>query len=182
MFIGHFAVALGARSVARGVPLGYLIAASFAGDVWEGVVAAFGVDDATRLYSHSLIATSALGAILALISNRKARNWLDSVLIIGVTVSHSGLDFLTATKAYLPPLAPFGLDLYQSPAATAALEAAFAVAGWILWRRSLARGRQRSPAALGVLVLLLGAQAALVAHLAILGPAVDVGALSKFVR
>jgi membrane-bound metal-dependent hydrolase YbcI (DUF457 family) len=182
VFSGHFAVALGARRFAKAAPTGLLISAAFAADVWEGVVAIFQVSDPTRVHSHSLLATVVFGIVLSLYCRLKYASWRDTGVIIAVAVSHSATDFLTATKAYLHPLPPFGLDLYRFPVATGTLEAVFAVAGWMLWRSSLAAESRRSAAVWGMLWLLIAAQGALFAYIAVFGPAVDSGALSKFVR
>jgi hypothetical protein len=181
MYTGHFAVALGAAGVARRVPLALLIAAAFASDVVEGVLAGAGLNDPTRVWSHSLPAAVSAGALIGLGWRAFGGTWREAGVLLALATLHSPLDFVTGWKAMFPGLGPMGLQLYTRPYLDAALEMSFCIGGWLVWRRSLPADRASGPPARAMLAVLLLAQAASTVRVLMLGTAADFG-LSKFVR
>lgn len=182
MFTGHFAAALAGAGSGRRLPLGLLIGAAFGADILEACVAVFQVNDYTRVWSHSLPATTAVGALLALGWRMAGGTWRDAGIVLVVAVSHTALDFFTAVKTLWPGVRPMGLDVYNRPYVDAAVEGVLVVVGWAMWRASLAGERRASVAAWSMLIVLLAVQgAALVAVVAGVTRA-DWDSLSKFVR
>jgi hypothetical protein len=181
LYTGHFSVALGTSGRSR-LPLWLLIVAAFACDLAEGGVAAAGVNDPMRVWSHSLPAAAVWGVLLALGWRLSGGGWRDAGILLAVSLSHVPLDFVTAVKTFVPGVPPFGLNLYARPVADAVVEAALAVAGWSLWRASLEPSRQGSVPARAMLLVLLAFEAMAMVSLMLGGTGADLDALSKFVR
>ena len=181
MYTGHFAVALGAGGLARRVPIALLIVAAFASDIVEGTIALFNVRDTARVWSHSLPAATAAGIVLALVWKLFGGTLRECATVCVVAMSHTLLDFVTATKTVWPGVEPMGLNLYATPHIDGIVEAVCCVAGWYIWRRSVSHRRWTSPPVLGTLLVLLLAQLAATTRLIYGGP-IDLEALSKFVR
>jgi hypothetical protein len=182
VFTGHFAAALTGAGASRRLPLGLLIGAAFGADILEGCVAAFRVNDPTRLWSHSLPATAAIGVLLAAGWRLAGGSWRDAGIVVAVAMSHTALDFVTAVKTIWPGARPAGLNLYGHRYVEPAIEGALCAVGWAIWRASLATERRASTAAWSMLVALLAVQGA--ALVAVIAGVVhqDWDSLSKFVR
>lgn len=152
MFVGHLAVALGAKRAAPRVPLAALVTAAFALDLIWPVMLLLGVESvridpgATAFtpldfehypWSHSLLLVlgwSVLGGTLA----RSRLKTVQSGVVVGVLVaSHWALD-LIVHRPDLPawPGGPlFGLGLWHSVPGTFLVEGLMLVAGVELYRR-----------------------------------------------
>ncbi|HYV97107.1 MAG TPA: hypothetical protein VE967_06615 [Gemmatimonadaceae bacterium] len=185
MFTGHFSAALIGAGRARRLPLGLLIVAAFGADIQEGLVALFNYRDTTRVWSHSIPATAAIGAVLALawmIRGGASASWRDAAVIFLVAISHTALDFVTAVKSVWPGAHAVGFGLYSHPVPESLLEIAFCVIGWLVWRASLPPSRKRTRFAWGMLAVLVMAQASLLLGTQTLDLKVQEDALSKFVR
>ena len=162
MFIGHFAVAFGAKRVAPAVSLGTLILACQLADlIWptlvllgiEHVRIAPGITVVTPLdfesypYSHSLIALVCWGALAAVIYGFAHRSATKAavLMVAGVVLSHWFLD--VATHRPDMPLVPgestrIGLGLWNSLPATLIIEGAMFAAGVAIYARmTVARDR-----------------------------------------
>ena len=181
MYTGHFAVALAGAGTARRVPLPLFIAAAFSSDLVEGAVAALNVSDPTRVWSHSIPACAVAGAVLALAWAAAGGTWGECALLVCAALSHAALDAFTAVKSVWPGLRPVGLNLYTHPYVDAAIEVAFCIVGWLVWRAALERDSRRAPPVWAMLAVLLAAQVLALAHL-LHGSLSDPAALSKFVR
>ena len=110
MFVGHLAVALGAKSVEPRVPLAALVAASFGLDLlWPvlvfagvevvrvapGITAFTPLDFVSYPWSHSLAMTVLWGVLAGAIAYLVLKNVRAAVIIGAVVVSHWVLDFVT---------------------------------------------------------------------------------------
>ena len=155
MFIGHYALGLAAKRVAPGLSLGLLFgAAQFADILWPFLLAAgleqVRIDPGNTVftplnfvsypYSHSLVLLIVWGLALGWIFGRGQRHHL--AIIAALVVSHWGLDFLTHRPDM--PLYPggpkYGLSLWNSIAATVAIELPMYLAGvWLYLRATRAR-------------------------------------------
>lgn len=160
MFVGHTAVALAAKSRAREVSLGWLLAAAIALDlIWpvlllldiEHVLIAPGFTAFTPFdfqsypYSHSLLMSVVWAAAAALLARWRGLSQSTAVLIGGLVLSHWVLDFVTHAPDL--PLAPWasprvGLGLWNSIVATFVVEGALFAAGIALYLRAT-RARDR---------------------------------------
>jgi membrane-bound metal-dependent hydrolase YbcI (DUF457 family) len=155
MFIGHFAVAFGAKRFAPSLSLGTLfLAAQFADLLWPLLVLAgiehfsieAGITRVTPLlfthypWSHSLLMLIVWGLVVAGIyrfaTGRNGR--IATVLILTVT-SHWLLDFIThrPDMPLIPTGGPrLGLGLWNSLSGTVIVELVLFVAGVFLYVRS----------------------------------------------
>jgi len=152
MFVGHLGVGFVAGSADRRVPLWAWIGASFVPDLLWPLLLLAGVEQVrvdpgnTRFtglafdsypWSHSLVLVLAWGAIAAVVAARATGARRTALLVGAVVVSHWGLDAL-AHRPDLPlwpggPLA--GLGLWDSVAATLAVEGALFACGIAAWLR-----------------------------------------------
>ena len=152
MFIGHFALAYAAKRWAPRVSLAVLFgAAQLADFLWPVLVAAGieqvrifpGITASTPLefvsypYSHSLLMLVLWGGLLGWVCARRQTHPGAFAVVFALVVSHWVLDVIT----HIPdmPLYPggpkFGLGLWNSVAATMALEITmFATGVWIYTR------------------------------------------------
>jgi len=174
MFLGHFAVGMGAKRVAPELSLGTLfVAAQLADLVWPvlvlagverveiapGATAVTPLDFVSYPWSHSLVALVVWGALLALawLAIRRGRPGAALVLFATV-VSHWLLDVashrpdmpitLTGTRR-------LGLGLWNSVPATLLVEALLFAGGiWLYVRSTRARDRVGRLALAGLLAFL----------------------------
>jgi len=161
MFIGHYALGFAAKRAAPTLSLGTLFAAcQFADLLWptlvllgvERVEIAPGITAVTPLdfvhypWSHGLLALVAWGVLFGLAWRVLRRApWPAAVTIAVLVVSHWVLDFVTHRPDL--PIVPggprVGLGLWNSMAATVAVEGALFVAGIAVYLRAT-RARDRT--------------------------------------
>ena len=148
MFVGHLAVALGAKKVDPDVPLGAAVAAAFGLDLIWPVLLLLGLETVrvnpgdtafTNLafdaypWSHSLLTVIAWSGLAAFIGRRVLGSWRSGAVLGALVLSHWALDFVTH-RPDLPlwPGGPLmGLGLWNSIPATILVEAGLLAAG--LW-------------------------------------------------
>jgi LexA-binding, inner membrane-associated putative hydrolase len=174
MFIGHFALAFGAKRAAPSVSLAVLfIACELADLIWPVLVVAGiervevqpGITAFTPLnfisypYSHSLVMLCVWALALAGVYVAMARAGLPAAATIALLVlSHWVLDVVTHRPDM--PLAPWsgtriGLGLWNSVAGTIAVEAAMFGAGVLLFLRAAPPATRGRTIALWALVAVL---------------------------
>ncbi|HTM24830.1 MAG TPA: metal-dependent hydrolase [Vicinamibacterales bacterium] len=157
MFIGHFGLGFAAKRATPALSLAALFAAAqFADLLWPllvgagveqvridpGNTAVTPLDFASYPYSHSLLMLVVWGIILGWLSRRLSGDRRAFLVIAALVVSHWVLDFLTHRPDM--PLYPggpkVGLGLWNSTAATIAVEVPLYAAGvWIYTRSTRAR-------------------------------------------
>lgn len=156
MFVGHLAVALGAKTVVPKIPLGVTVAAALGLDLLWPVLLLLGVETVrvhpndtafTNLafdsypWSHSLLMVLVWSALAALAGRRFIGSWRVGAVTGALVLSHWVLDVVTH-RPDLPlwPTGPMvGLGLWNSVAATFALEGAlFGAAVFLYLRRTAA--------------------------------------------
>lgn len=164
MFIGHFALALGAKKLAPKVSLGVLfLACQLADMLWpnmvllglEQVAIVPGITALTPLdflhypYSHSLVALIFWAVLLAGVYTLLQRAGLKAAMVIaGLVLSHWTLDVLTH-RADMPiglnDSTLIGLGLWNHPLLAVASEASLFAAGlWLYVRETKPLDRQGS--------------------------------------
>ena len=159
MFVGHLAVALASRSVEPRIPLAVTVAAAFGLDLLWPLLLLLGLESVrvspgdtafTNLafesypWSHSLLLVGVWSTAAALLAWRAFRTGRAGVVVGALVLSHWCLDALTHRPDL--PLWPggtlVGLGLWNSIAATIALEGTLLVVGlWLYVRASPARDR-----------------------------------------
>lgn len=162
MFIGHFALAFGAKKTVPRTSLATLVAAAQLLDLIWPLLVLLGVEtvriDAAApspfLYlwfvrypwSHSLAMAIVWGAVFAIAYRTKARYARGAAVVFALAVSHWVLDWITHRPdlQLAPGIATrVGLGLWSSPAATVAVEGALFVAGLAVYLRTT-RARDRA--------------------------------------
>lgn len=161
MFIGHYALALGAKRLAPGVSLGTLFfACQFADLLWPTLLILgleiVEIDPGNTLvtplnfvkypYSHSLVMLLVWSGLFAL-AYRAIRGWRPvSITIVGALVfSHFVLDFITHRPDLpltLTGAERVGLGLWNYPGTTLATESLLFIVGAVLYT-SVTRARDR---------------------------------------
>jgi hypothetical protein len=153
MFIGHFAMAYGAKRLSPRVSLGTLFAAAQLSDVIWPVLVLAGVEHATIApgdtaftplrfesypISHSLLTVAAGGALFGAVHFWRKRRLTDAVVLALLVLSHWVLDFVShRPDVPLWPGGPrLGLGLWNSVRATLVVELALFAGG--LWLASRA--------------------------------------------
>jgi hypothetical protein len=160
MFIGHLALAFAARPRVKEPGLGFLLlAVSWADLVWPilllvgvervriapGITARTPLDFVSYPWSHSLVMHVFWGVLLAWLLGRGRWTARARALFAGLVVSHWVLDWISHRPDM--PLWPggpkLGLGLWNSVAATTAVESSIFAAGLALYlRATAARGRK----------------------------------------
>lgn len=153
MFVGHLAVALGAKKVEPRVPLAALAAAAFGLDLLWPVFVLAGLevvrvepsataftplDFASYPWSHSLLMSLVWGAAAGLVAARLLNSSRAGALIAAAVVSHWILDLVTH-RPDLPvwPGGPrVGLGLWNSIPATLVVEGALFAAAIAIYVRA----------------------------------------------
>jgi hypothetical protein len=172
MFLGHFAVALGAKKVAPKASLGTLLLGAQLADMvwpvflllgWERVQIVPGITRVTPLdfisypYSHSLLAEALWAALLGGVYYA-ARSDARGAIVLSLCVpSHWLLDFISHRPDL--PLVPggtrYGLGLWNHPAATVIVELALFAAGVAIYHGAVRRKQGQHRYALWSLLILL---------------------------
>ncbi len=159
MFVGHLAVALGAKRVQPRVPFGAAVAAAFALDLLWPILLLLGLESVrvhsgdtafTNLafdsypWSHSLLAVVGWSGLAMLVGRGVYRSWRIGAVLGGLVLSHWVLDFITH-RPDLPlwPNGPvMGLGLWNSIPGTILVEGSLLAGGvWLYVGSSSARDR-----------------------------------------
>lgn len=153
MFVGHLAVALGAKKAEPRVPLVAWVLAAFGLDVlWPlfllagletvriapGITAFTPLDFVSYPWSHSLFTSLVWGVLAGVVASRAWPGGRTFVLVAAVVVSHWVLDWISH-RADLPlwPNGPLeGLGLWNSIPATLIVEGALLAAGVAVYARA----------------------------------------------
>ncbi len=171
MFIGHLAVALGAKRVEPRVPLSASVAAAFGLDLLWPILLLLGLETVrvnpgdtafTNLafdsypWSHSLAAVLGWSGAVALLGRALLRTWRQGVLLGGLVLSHWVLDAVTH-RPDLPlwPGGPMvGLGLWNSIPGTILVEAVLLASGlWLYVGATSANDRIGNGALVGLVAL-----------------------------
>lgn len=154
MFVGHTAVALAAKSKARAVSLGWLVAAAFGLDLLWPIFLLAGIERVSIVpgatafnplvfdsypWSHSLLMACAWGACATAVARWRGVSIGVAGLIGAVVVSHWVLDYVTHVPDL--PLWPghsprYGLGLWNSIFGTLLVEGALFLGGIALYVRA----------------------------------------------
>jgi hypothetical protein len=184
MFLGHYAVALGAKRAAPTISLGtWILAAQWTDLLWPlllllgvervavqpGTAALSPLDFQHYPITHSLLGAALWGALFAVVYARRARAARRGVILGLVVVSHWVLDLLVHRPDL--PITPggirVGLGLWNVPPIAVTLEGGLFLLGLVLYLRATRPTDRIGSAALGAFVLVL----ILVYAASLLGPA-----------
>ena len=152
MFIGHYALGLAAKRAAPRTSLGTLFIAPTLADLLWPVFLLFGWEHSRVVpgpnplltlwldaipYSHSLLTLIVWGALFGYLYWRRRGDKRAAVVIGLLVVSHWVLDFVThrPDMPIYPGSPTVGLGLWNSPTATAIIEALMLLVGLALYTR-----------------------------------------------
>jgi hypothetical protein len=171
MFVGHLAVALGAKRVSPDVPLGATVAAALGMDLIWPILLLLGVETVrvnpgdtafTNLafdaypWSHSLLTVVAWSVLVGFLGRRILNSGRTGVTLGVLFLSHWVLDFATH-RPDLPlwPDGPLvGLGLWNSVPGTILVEGCLLTGGlWLYHRATFAKDRIGTGALAGLVAL-----------------------------
>jgi hypothetical protein len=153
MFVGHFAVALGAKRVEPKLPLATLVAAACGLDLLWPVLLLVGLetvridpgntpftplDFSSYPWSHSLVMSLVWAALAGHVTRVVTKRMSAGLLVSALVFSHWALDFVThGPDLPLWPGGPkVGLGLWNSIGATLVVEGAILAAGIAIYLRT----------------------------------------------
>jgi hypothetical protein len=136
VIVGHLGVAGVVWAGRRERSLPWLLGASMAPDVVDGVFVVARACNPSGLYSHTLPAVALIAAVTGLIAyvatDLRATGLLAALLVL----LHMPLDYVTGQKLFWPGGELLGLRLYYYPLADFLVEAAMGAGAWWLLRRT----------------------------------------------
>jgi hypothetical protein len=157
VIVGHLGLAGAVYARRRDSSLFWLLGASMAPDVVDGLFVVARSCNPYGLYSHTIPAAALIAAVTGAIAYVATDQRITGLLAAALVVAHLPLDFITGQKLYWPGGELLGLRLYEFPPGDFALEALILLGGW--W---LVRSRRPAPRwatgwlALAVLLLAQG--------------------------
>jgi hypothetical protein len=118
MIVGHLGIAMGARSLDRrspaaAAPLLWLIAASVAPDILDGVYAFGQYCNPAGAFSHSLPAAAILATLFGLAAFLHTRSAGTALLVAALVMFHLPPDYVTGRKALWSGGPVIGLYVYR---------------------------------------------------------------------
>jgi hypothetical protein len=154
MYMGHFAIALGARRRLQPLPMAWLLFASIEPDLHDvlgNLVPVLGIGPDTHSIPGVCAAAIAVAAITALIF-RRAGLALGAGLLV---LSHVAVDYLTSRLPLWRHGPVIGLHLYATPWADFLLEASTIAIGVALYARSPDLRRPARAGVVSIAVLMM---------------------------
>ena len=130
MITGHLGIAAAAHATRRDSSLVWLLGASMAPDVVDGLFVVARSCNPYGLYSHTLPAAALIAAVMGAAAYLATGTRSTGLLAALLVLAHVPLDFVTGYKLFWPGGELSGLRLYNQPAADFVLESLLATAGW----------------------------------------------------
>ena len=146
MIVGHVGIAFGARALDRRAagacaPLLWLLAASIAPDLLDGVYALGAYCNPEGAYSHAFPAVALVALVFSAAAWAHTRSGATALIVGLLVLLHLPPDYLTGRKALWPDGPVVGLYLYRWGWLDFLVEIPVIVAGWWMLRRSRFRPR-----------------------------------------
>jgi hypothetical protein len=141
MIVGHVGIAFGARALDRRgedacAPLLWLLAASIAPDVCDGVFALGQYCNPEGVFTHSLPAAAILATLFGVAAFLHTRSIVTALLVAALVMLHLPPDYLTGRKALWAGGPVVGLYIYRWGWLDFLAELPFVVGGWWMLRRA----------------------------------------------
>ena len=141
MITGHIGIAFGARALDRregkaGAPLLWLLAATVAPDVVDGLLSAGNYCNPEGALSHSLPVVAVLGVLFGTAAWLHTRSEKTALLVGLMVLMHLPPDYITGRKALWPGGPVWGLYIYRWPWLDFLIEVPVVFAGWWMLRRT----------------------------------------------
>ena len=134
MIIGHIGVTFAAKRAWPRLPLGILLGASYAPDLWRGVLAAAGLHwRLTNLYSHALPWSLVLALVLGAFTWVTRRDRTAGLVVVALVTSHILLDMISGDKPLWEGNA-VGLGVQDFQQLELLIESVLVLVGWkLVW-------------------------------------------------
>ncbi len=136
MIIGHVGVAFGARRRWQRVPMGWLLGATFAPDIWRLALAGSGYGWwPSNTLSHALPWSAVIAVVLGSLAWVTLHDGPAALVVAALVASHVALDMVSGWK----PLwigGPNGLNMQHVEQVEFVIEALLATTGWRLLRNA----------------------------------------------
>ena len=142
MYVGHVALALGAKAARPSAPLLPLLVAAQGPDWVEGPLRVLSPGSA-ELLSHGLLPVAAGAAAMGLVALATTRDRWTATLCVLLWLSHLVADLVTGWKPMAPGGPWLGLALYARPLHDFALEGLITLAAWTAYARTLPPAARR---------------------------------------
>lgn len=141
MLVGHVGIALGARALDRReedarAPLPWLLAASVAPDLLDGVYSLARFCNPQSVFSHSLPAVAILAVLFGILAALHTRSMATALIVAALVVLHLPADYVTGHKALWIGGPVVGLNIYRWDWLDILVELPVILAGWWLLRRT----------------------------------------------
>lgn len=159
MYMGHLAVALGAKRLTSKLPLWVLLLASLLPDLVDAFAGLTPWGRFANEYSHSLYGIVVMVMLMVFVAALLARDVTEALLAGALVASHLLLDFVTSHISLWSGGPLVGAGLYSHPLGDFVAEAAVIVISVWVYSQSL-KVRLGRPAVLGMLSCLIVFQAA----------------------
>lgn len=145
MYVGHVAVALGAKGARPQIPLWFLVLTAQAPD-WLVIATRLSGHEIERVerFTETSFSFVLVAIPLAFAFYAGSKDFKSSALVWFVASSHAMCDFFTSTHTLLPGGLAQGLGWYQEPLRDFAIESALVIAAAFIYRRSLPYRSRRS--------------------------------------
>jgi hypothetical protein len=141
MIVGHVGIAFGARALDRRAedaraPMLWLLAASVAPDMLDGVLALGQYCNPEGVFTHSLPAAGILAAIFGVAAFLHTRRVATALLVAALVMLHLPPDYLTGRKALWAGGPVIGLYIYRWGWLDFLAELPVVAGGWWMLRRT----------------------------------------------
>jgi hypothetical protein len=146
MIVGHVGIAYGARALDRReegarAPLLWLLAASVAPDMLDGLFALGRYCNPEGVFTHSLPAVAILATIFGVAAFLHTRSVTSALLVAALVMLHLPPDYLTGRKALWAGGPVAGLYIYRWGWLDFLAELPLVIGGWWMLRRARFRPR-----------------------------------------
>lgn len=137
MYIGHVGAALAAKRARPSIGLFALLVATYTPDWVDAALCVAGRYDSVSMISHTVPMVVLFAGVGFVLYGLKTRDWTAALVVAGVVLSHTVLDWVTGHKPTWPGGPLIGLGLYSRPVADFIAEGIVIVLGVALYARTL---------------------------------------------
>jgi hypothetical protein len=156
MYMGHYAIALGARRALRPVPLPCLLVAAVAPDLYDAIASIAGLGGS----AHALPGVGGVALAAALVTALWSRRAVLAVGVAALVISHVATDYVTSRMPVWAGGPTIGLGIYAVWWLDLAVESLVIVVGLLLYARADDLRRPVRNTVVAMAAVMLGAQVA----------------------
>jgi hypothetical protein len=154
MYVGHAGIALLATGARPRLPLGLLLIAAFCVDLLEVALKLAGLTAWVPQPAEALPVAAGLAVGFAVVGGVWTRSAVGALVLAAVALTHPLGDLVTGSLPLWIGGPVVGAGLFQRPWLDFAIEGAFVLGGWLVYRQTLSDRARRSWAAWTIPVVL----------------------------